>query len=75
MWQNLQKILKSNSKINITKQRYYESEHLALDSSKSKNNLNETHMNAKTALKMSLDWYHFFYKNNGKNIVDFILNK
>ena len=28
-------------------------------------------MNAKTALKMSLDWYHFFYKNNGKNIVDF----
>ncbi len=66
------KILKSNSKINITKQRYYESEHLALDSSKSKKQLKwQTHMNAKTALKMSLDWYHFFYKNNGKNIVDF----
>lgn len=28
-------------------------------------------MNAKTALKISLDWYYFYYKKNSKKIVDF----
>ena len=70
------KILNSKSSIKVTKQKYYESEHLALDSSKSKNNLKwKTHMNAKTALKISLDWYYFFYKKNKKKIVDFTFDQ
>ena len=28
-------------------------------------------MNAKTALKLSLEWYYFFYKKNKNKIVDF----
>jgi CDP-glucose 4,6-dehydratase len=70
------KILNSKSSIKVKKQKYYESEHLALDSSKSNNNLKwKTHMNAKTALKISLDWYYFFYKKNKKKIVDFTFDQ
>ena len=32
-------------------------------------------MNAKKALKMSLDWYSFYYKNNKSKIIDFTLNQ
>ena len=70
------KVLNSKSSIFITKQKFYESEHLSLDSSKSKKILNwQTHMNAKKALKMSLDWYSFYYKNNKSKIIDFTLNR
>ena len=72
----MQKVLNSKSSIFITKQKFYESEHLSLDSSKSKKILNwQTHMNAKKALKMSLDWYSFYYKNNKSKIIDFTLNQ
>lgn len=70
------KVLNSKSSIFITKQKFYESEHLSLDSSKSKKILNwQTHMNAKKALKMSLDWYYFYYKRNKSTIVDFTLKQ
>lgn len=66
------KFLKSKSKINLIKNKFYESEHLSLDSSKSKKFLKwQTRMNAKTALKLSLEWYYFFYKKNKNKIVDF----
>jgi CDP-glucose 4,6-dehydratase len=68
------KFLKSKSKINFKKNKFYESEHLSLDSSKSKKLLKwQTRMNAKAALKMSLEWYYFFYKKNKNKIVDFTI--
>ena len=70
------KTLNSKSSIKITKQKFYESEHLSLNSSKSKKFLKwQTHMNAKTALKMSLDWYYFFSTNSKSKVVDFTLNQ
>ncbi len=70
------KTLNSKSTIKITKKKFYESEHLSLNSSKSKKFLKwQTHMNAKTALKMSLDWYYFFSTKNRSKIVNFTLNQ
>lgn len=58
------KIFKSNSKIKFIKKKHYESENLALDSSKSWKYLNwKTRFHDRAALKMTFDWYKKFYKN------------
>ena len=67
------KILKSKSKILIKKNKFYEARHLALDSLKSSKYLKwRTLLNAKQAIKLTLDWYKFYYnKSFKKKIVDF----
>ena len=67
------KNLKSKSQIKIIKNKYYESTNLALDSSKSFNNLNwETLFTAKEAIKNTLDWYKFYFnRNSRKKIISF----
>ena len=61
------KIFNSKSKIILTKKRYYESENLALDSSKAKKFLNwRTKLDDKKSLDMTFKWYKFFYKNKNK---------
>ena len=67
------KILMSKSKIKFIKKKYYESEHLSLDSSKSKKYLKwKTVLDPKLALKLTFDWYSFYYKNkNLKKIIDY----
>ena len=63
------KFLKSKSKINFTKKKYYESEHLSLDSSKAKKRLQwKTNLKSHEALKLSFIWYQFYYKNKNKKI-------
>jgi len=73
------KLLRSKSKIIIEKQKYYESNHLALNSKKVKTKLKwRTALNAKEAIKMTLKWYDFYYKNikyNKDSIVQFSLNQ
>ena len=66
-------LMRSNSKIKFTKSKFYESEHLSLDSSKSKLFLNwKTYLKPKEALKLSFDWYLLYYKNkNLKKIIEF----
>ena len=57
------KILKSKSKILKTKQIFYESRHLSLDSNKAFKFLKwKTILNAKQALKLTFEW-HKFYNN------------
>lgn len=67
------KNLRSKSEIKIIKNKYYESTNLALDSSKSFNNLNwKTLFTAKEAIKCTLDWYKFYFnRNSRKNIISF----
>jgi CDP-glucose 4,6-dehydratase len=67
------KILKSKSKISIKKNKFYESKHLALDSSKSAKYLKwRTLLNAKQAIRLTLDWYKFYYNKSLKNkIIEF----
>ena len=64
--------LKSKSKIKITKKKYYESENLSLDSSKSRKYLNwKTFLKPKDALKLSFDWYKSYYKiKNKRKLID-----
>ena len=71
------RILKSKSKILIKKSKFYESEHLALDSSKSSKYLKwRTLLNAKQAIRLTLDWYKFYYNKSLKNkIIDFTFNQ
>jgi nucleoside-diphosphate-sugar epimerase len=66
------KIFKSKSKIILKKKKYYESENLSLDSSKSLKLLRwQTKFNDMEALKMTFDWYRKFYKvKNVKKIID-----
>ncbi len=66
------KFLNSSSKIKFTKQKYYESQHLSLDSSKTLSKLKwKTQLNPREALKLSFIWYKFFYKNkNKKKLLD-----
>ena len=65
------KLLSSISKVKIIKKKFYESEHLSLDSSKSKKYLKwKTILSPKEALKLTFSWYQLFYKNK-KNIIDF----
>jgi len=69
------KILNSNSKINFTKQKYYESQHLSLDSSKASKYLSwKTYLKSKEALKLTFDWYKFYYQNKNK-IIDFTFDQ
>jgi CDP-glucose 4,6-dehydratase len=67
------KLLKSNSKIKIKKKKYYESEHLSLDISKSKKILKwKTILSSKLALKLTFEWYKLFYENKDKKkLIDF----
>ena len=71
------KILKSKSKILKTKQIFYESRHLSLDSSKAFKFLKwRTILNAKQALKLSFEW-HKYYNNKSLRykIVNFTINQ
>ena len=71
------KILKSKSKILKTRQIFYESQHLSLDSSKAFNFLKwRTILNAKQALKLSFEW-HKYYNNKSSRykIVNFTINQ
>jgi len=71
------KILKSKSKILKTKQIFYESQHLSLDSNKAFKFLKwRTILNAKQALKLSFEW-HKLYNNKSLRykIVNFTINQ
>ena len=71
------KILKSKSKILKTKQIFYESRHLSLDSSKAFKFLKwRTILNAKQALKLSFEW-HKLHNNKSLRykIVNFTINQ
>ena len=67
------KLLNSKSEIKFIKKKYYESEHLSLDSAKSKKYLKwTTILNPKLALKLTFEWYSLYYKNNNtRKIIDF----
>ncbi len=71
------KILNSKSKIVKTSKIFYESENLSLDSSKSYKNLKwQTFLNAKQALKLTFDWYKYYYDGFPKNkIINFTLEQ
>jgi CDP-glucose 4,6-dehydratase len=71
------RILKSKSKILIKKNKLYESEHLALNSEKSAKDLKwRTLLNAKQAIRLTLNWYKFYYnKSLNKKIVDFTFDQ
>ena len=60
------KFLNSKSKIIFVKKRYYESEHLYLDSSKAKRLQWKTNLKSHEALKLSFIWYQFYYNNKNK---------
>ena len=61
------KYLNSRSKIILTPQKHYESEHLSLDSSKAAKVLKwKTFLKSREALKLSFDWYRFYYDNKNK---------
>ena len=67
------KLLNSKSKIILTKQKFHESEHLSLDSSKSSEKLKwKTRLKSTEALKLTFEWYKFFYDNRKKKILDII---
>jgi CDP-glucose 4,6-dehydratase len=64
------KIFNSMSKIVLQKKNYYESENLALDSSKAKKLLNwQTKFKDREALNMTFDWYKNFYKIRNKKLL------
>jgi CDP-glucose 4,6-dehydratase len=64
------KIFNSMSKIVLQKKKYYESENLALDSSKAKKLLNwQTEFKDREALNMTFNWYKNFYKTKNKKLL------
>ena len=64
------KIFNSMSKIVLKKKKYYESENLALDSSKAKKLLNwQTEFKDREALNMTFNWYKNFYKTKDKKLL------
>lgn len=72
------KVLKSKSKISFNKPKFYESEHLSLDSKKSYKYLKwKTFLKPKDALKLAFDWYKFYYNNptNKKLVVNFTFSQ
>ena len=68
----MESYLKSKSKIKFTKQKYYESQNLSLDSTKSRKYLNwKTFLKPTEALKPAFDWYQSYYKiKNKKKLID-----
>ncbi len=63
------KLLRSKSKIILTKQKFHEANHLSLNSSKSLKYLNwKTRLKSKDALNLAFSWYEFYYQNRKKNI-------
>lgn len=57
------KVFKSKSKISYERKKYYESEHLSLDSSKSRKLLKwKTRFSEEKALNLAFDWYKKFYE-------------
>ena len=71
------KILNSNSKIIVKKNKYYESTNLSLNSSKSRRLLKwKTVLTAKESLKLSFDWYKFYHENRSKSqVIDYTLSQ
>ena len=75
------KIFNSNSKIIIEKkinQTKHEAKYLSLDSKKSFKKLNwKVYMKPKLSLKLTFDWFKFFYsnKNDKKKVIDFTLRQ
>ena len=71
------KIFKSKSKILLRKKRFYESENLALDSSKAKKSLNWiTKLSDKESLNLTFNWYKNFYKiRNKKSLIQLSLDQ
>ena len=71
------KIFKSNSKISYERMKYYESEHLSLDSSKSYKLLKwKTRFFEKMALNLTFDWYKKFYeKKSIKTLISLSFNQ
>ena len=61
------KLLRSKSKIILTKQEFHEANHLSLNSSKSLKYLNwKTRLKSKDALNLAFSWYEFYYQNRKK---------
>lgn len=71
------KIFRSNSKIYFKKKKYYESENLSLDSSKSLKFLKwKTLFFDKEALKMTFEWYkNFYYFKDNTKLMKFTFNQ
>ena len=71
------KIFKSKSKILLQKKKFYESENLALDSSKAKKSLNWiTKLSDQESLNLTFDWYKNFYKlRNKKSLIKLSLDQ
>ena len=71
------KILNSKSKIITTKQKYYESKNLSLDSSKTLRHLKwKTRYNSKESLKLTFEWYKFYYQNKDANkVIEFTISQ
>lgn len=69
--------LNSKSKILLTKKKFYESEHLSLNSEKAKKKLKwKTYLNSKEALKLSFDWYkNYYHRKNRKDLLKLTFNQ
>ena len=67
------KILKSKSKILKTKQIFYESRHLSLDSSKAFKFLKwKTLLSARQALELTFEWHKLYYNRSSEdNVINF----
>ena len=70
------KILKSKSKIFITKKIFYESENLSLDSTKSLKFLNwKTLLSARQALELTFEWHKLYYNRSSEDkVINFTLD-
>ena len=71
------KILKSKSKIFITKKIFYESENLSLDSTKSLKFLNwKTLLSARQALELTFEWHKLYYNRSSEDkVINFTLDQ
>ena len=71
------KVLKSKSKILKTKQKFYESHHLSLDSSKAFKFLKwKTLLSARQATELTFEWYKLYYNKSSENkVVNFTLDQ
>ena len=71
------KILKSKSKILKTKQIFYESRHLSLDSSKAFKFLKwKTLLSARQALELTFEWHKLYYNRSSEDkVINFTLDQ